>query len=218
MRPFWNLFREPINSLTHWFGALKTLITLGVLLYLAGHFKVSPWPFLIFGVCTLALYVSSATYHSFKGSPRTLAGLRKMDHSAIFLMIAGSFTPLLLLATSGTLRAVLLIVVWTLALSGIGLKMWTMKMPRWISTLIYLGMGWMAVFIVPSLWSAHRWDVLFWLVLGGVIYTVGGIIYGTKRINPVPGVFGFHEIWHLFVLGGSSAHFIMVLHLMPLNA
>lgn len=207
------LFREPINSLTHWFGALKALVFLGILLALALQAGVNPAPFLIFGLSMFALYVASASYHSFRVTEKALTWLRKLDHSAIFLLIAGSYTPILLFSLDGVWRIAMMSVVWSLALVGITLKLITLKMPRWISTTIYLAMGWMALIIVPQL--LHLPMVFTWLLIGGVLYTIGGIIYGTKRLNPVPGFFGFHEIWHLFVLGGTTAHFIMMLYLLP---
>lgn len=215
MKAFWNIFREPVNSLTHWAGALKALIFLGVSLYLTGKAGINPTAFIIFGVCTCLLYIASASYHSFKVSEKTMLWLRKLDHSAIFLMMAGTYTPILLLGVHGPLQWILMVLVWVLAVAGIGMKMFTMKMPRWISTLLYMGMGWLAVLLIPELLKLHSPQVLLWLLIGGLIYTVGGIIYGTKKINLVPGVFGFHELWHLFVLGGSTAHSIMVIHLIP---
>ncbi|MBB6097327.1 hemolysin III [Deinobacterium chartae] len=215
MKTLWNALREPINSLTHWFGALAALILMGVLVYAAVQAQVQAWPFVVFGVSMCLLYVASASYHSFRVSDRALLWLRKLDHSAIFLLIAGSYTPVLIFAVKGGWQVGMLCAVWGIALAGIILKLVTMRLPRWISTVLYLAMGWMAVLILPQLLATLSVGALTWLLVGGLLYTAGAVIYATKRGNFFPGVFGFHELWHVFVLGGSGAHFAMMLNLLP---
>jgi hemolysin III len=202
--------REPWNSLTHWAGAALTVVALfGLIWYAAAH-GLSVWPFVVFGVSMLFLYTASASYHSFRVGERALLRLRKLDHSAIFLLIAGSYTPVAYFGLSGVWQSVVLWVVWGVALSGVALKLLTMRLPRWISTVLYVALGWTALAFMPQLAQRLSGAALFWLAAGGVLYTVGAVIYGTKRWNPRPGVFGFHEIWHLFVLGGTVAHTAMM--------
>ncbi|AZI43643.1 hemolysin III family protein [Deinococcus psychrotolerans] len=202
--------REPWNSLTHWAGAALALVALaGMLGYAAAH-QLSLWPFVVYGLSMVFLYTASASYHSFRVGERALLRLRKLDHSAIFLLIAGSYTPVAYFGLSGIWQSLVLWIIWGIALAGILLKLLTMRLPRWISTLLYIVMGWTALVFLPQLARNLSGAALFWLAAGGVLYSVGAVIYGTKRWNPRPGVFGFHEIWHLFVLGGTGAHVAMM--------
>ncbi|WP_293914094.1 hemolysin III family protein, partial [Deinococcus sp.] len=207
---FYSSLREPWNSLTHWAGAGAALVALiGLVAYAAAH-KLSIWPFVVFGLSMLFLYTASASYHSFRVGERALLRLRKLDHSAIFLLIAGSYTPVAYFGLSGVWQSVVLWVVWGVAIAGMLLKLLTMRLPRWISTVLYVALGWTALAFIPQLAQRLSGAALFWLAAGGVLYTVGAVIYGTRRWNPRPGVFGFHEIWHLFVLGGTFAHTAMM--------
>ncbi|MFW8626977.1 PAQR family membrane homeostasis protein TrhA [Deinococcus sp. ME38] len=205
--------REPVNALTHWGGALAALIVLGPLLSWAHGRGLTLWPFVVFSVSMVALYAASASYHSFRPGERGLLWLRKLDHAGIFLLIAGTYTPVAYFGLSGPWQAAVLWIIWGVALSGITLKLVTMSLPRWISTALYLGMGWLAVAFLPQLARNLPAAALFWLAAGGVMYSIGAVVYGTKRWNPRPGVFGFHEIWHLFVLAGTAAHVVMMFHL-----
>lgn len=204
--------REPVSALTHWGGALAALITLGPLLGWASARGLALWPFAVFGLSMVALYAASASYHSFRPGERGLLWLRKLDHAGIFLLIAGSYTPVAYFGLEGVWQGAVLWLVWGIAGAGTALKLLTMRLPRWVSTLLYLGMGWLALLFLPQLARSLPGAALFWLAVGGVLYSVGAVIYGTKRWNPRPG-FGFHEIWHLFVLGGSGAHVAMMFHL-----
>jgi hemolysin III len=144
-------------------------------------------------------------------SPAGVARLRRLDHVAIFLLIAGTYTPFCLLALQGAWRRGLLALVWGLALCGVLLKVLWMDAPRWLSVVLYLGMGWVAVVAAPALLQAVPAGGMAWVLAGGLIYSVGALVYGFKRPNPIPGVFGFHELWHLFVVAGSACHFWAVL-------
>lgn len=205
--------REPVNALTHWGGALAALIALGPLLGWAHARELTLWPFVVFGLSMVGLYAASASYHSFRPGERGLLWLRKLDHAAIFLLIAGSYTPVAYFGLEGSWRTVVLGVVWGIAGAGVLLKLLTMRLPRWVSTVLYLGMGWLALVFLPQLARNLSPAAIFWLAAGGVLYSVGAVIYGTRRWNPRPGMFGFHEIWHLFVLGGTGAHLTMMFHL-----
>ena len=130
---------------------------------------------------------------------------------SIFVLIAGTYTPFCLLALDGSWRVGLLGLIWGLALCGILLKLFWMEAPRWLSVALYLGMGWVAVIAAPALFRAVPAGGMAWVLAGAVVYSTGALVYGLKRPNPVPGVFGFHELWHLFVMAGSGCHFWAVL-------
>ena len=213
MRRLYLALREPVNSLTHWLGVVLAVPFLAVMLWWARLHDLTWWPFVVFGVSFALLYLASASYHSFRCSERTLLWLRKLDHSAIFLLIAGSYTPVVYFGLSDPLRVIVLSVVWCIAVSGIVLKLVTMRMPRWLSTVLYLAMGWLAIAFLPQLTQSLPVGAFVWLGIGGLLYTMGAVVYATQKLNFYPGVFGFHEVWHLFVLGGSSAHFAMMLNL-----
>ena len=205
--------REPVSGLTHLAGVLLALIALGVLLAKAsGAGRVDQFvAFGIFGCSLIALYGASALYHLLPASPAAVARLRRLDHMAIFILIAGTYTPICLLALEGGWRAVLLCLVWTLALCGVVLKLLWMDAPRWLSVGLYLAMGWLAVIAASAILKAVPLGGIAWILAGGLVYSAGALIYGLKRPNPVPGVFGFHELWHLFVMAGSACHFWAIL-------
>ncbi|AWN23602.1 hemolysin [Deinococcus irradiatisoli] len=202
--------REPWNGLTHWAGAALAVLALSGMVWFAAAHRLSVWPFVVFGLSMVFLYTASASYHSFRVSERALLRLRKLDHSAIFLLIAGSYTPVAYFGLSGLWQTLVLWIIWGIAISGVALKLLTMRLPRWVSTLLYVVMGWTAVAFLPQLARQLSSAALFWLAVGGALYSVGAVVYATKRWNPRPGVFGFHEIWHLFVLGGTGAHVAMM--------
>ena len=168
--------------------------------------------FAIFSLSLIALYTASALYHLLPLSSAGVARLRRVDHMMIFVLIAGTYTPFCLLALDGAWRAGLLILIWGLALCGILLKLFWMGASRWLSVALYLGMGWVAVIAAPALFQAVPPPGMAWVLGGGLAYSLGAIVYGLRRPNPVPGVFGFHEVWHLFVMAGSACHFWAVLH------
>jgi hemolysin III len=206
--------REPVNGLTHAAGGLLAALGLGVLLATAGSAgRIDQLvAFGVFGLSLIALYAASALYHLLPLSPSGVARLRRLDHMAIFVLIAGTYTPFCLLALDGGWRWGLLALIWGLALCGVLLKLLWMDAPRWLSVVLYLGMGWVAVVATPALLRAVPPDGITWMLAGGLVYSAGAVIYGLKRPNPVPGIFGFHELWHLFVIAGSACHFWAVLH------
>jgi hemolysin III len=206
--------REPINGLTHLAGGLLASVGLVVLLATAASAgRVDQLvAFGVFGLSLIALYTASTLYHLLPLSPAGIARLRRADHITIFVLIAGTYTPFCLLALDGAWRAGLLGLIWGLALCGILLKFLWMDAPRWLSVALYLGMGWSALVAAPTLFRVVPPGGIAWVLAGGVVYSAGALIYGLKRPNPVPGVFGFHELWHLFVVAGSACHFWAVLH------
>jgi hemolysin III len=160
---------------------------------------------LIFGLSMLELYTISALYHIGRWNARPARVLRAIDHANIFVMIAGTYTPLCFNLLSGWLRVTLLIVIWTLALIGVGLAIFTLRLPRWITATLYISMGWVVALALPAFLDVIPWYGVATLLLGGVLYTLGAVVYARKRPDPFPRVFGFHEVFHLFVIAGSMA-------------
>jgi len=174
---------------------------------------------LIYGLSLVLLFSASATYHLVKTSPSRELWLRKLDHVAIYLLIAGTYTPVCVIVLTGAWRWGLLGGIWLLALIGIVVKLFYITAPRWLTVALYLLMGWLGVVGVQPLLAALPLAAFGWLLAGGLLYSVGAIVYATRRPNFVPGVFGFHELWHLFVSGAGAAHFIFILgYIAPLAA
>jgi hemolysin III len=205
--------REPVNGLTHLAAGLLAFVGLVVLLATAASAgRIDQLvAFGVFGVSLISLYAASALYHLLPLSPAGVARLRRLDHMTIFVLIAGTYTPFCLLALDGGWRWGLLGLIWGLALGGVLLKLLWMEAPRWLSVVLYLGMGWVAVIAAPALFRAVPAEGMAWVLAGGLTYSAGALVYGLKRPNPLPGVFGFHEVWHLFVVAGSACHFWAVL-------
>jgi hemolysin III len=206
------IFREPVNALSHMAGSLASIAGLTLMVVMAAV-KAETWhvvSFAVFGTTLVFMYTASFLYHGLNLSARTLARFRRIDHIMIFLVIAGSYTPLCLVPLRGPWGWSLFGIIWGLAGAGIVIKLFWMNLPRWISTLIYLGMGWLCVAAVLPLVRILDPAPLTWLALGGVCYSVGAVIYALKRPDPFPGIFGFHEIWHICVLLGSACHFWLV--------
>lgn len=205
--------REPVNALTHLLGAVLAAVGLVVLLLngAANGSTRQVVAFAIFGSSLVLLYATSGIYHSLNVSERGLAALRRLDHMMIYVLIAGTYTPMCLVLLKGHLGISLLIAVWAIALIGVVQKLVWMRAPRWFSTALYLGMGWAAIIVARPLLQTVPLGFLMWIIVGGLFYSVGAVVYATKRPNPVPGVFGFHEIWHLFVMAGSFSHYWAVL-------
>jgi hemolysin III len=205
--------REPINGLTHLAGGL--LASVGLIVLLARAMSAGRVDqlvaFGVFGFSSIALYTASALYHLLPLSPAGVARLRRIDHMSIFVLIAGTYTPFCLLALDGGWRVGLLCLIWGLALCGILLKLIWMDAPRRLSVALYLGMGWVAVIAAPALFRAVPTGGMAWVLAGALVYSAGALVYGLQRPNLLPGVFGFHELWHLFVMAGSACHFWAVL-------
>jgi hemolysin III len=203
--------REPVNSLTHWGGAILALIGLIALLIVGWGTPAKVVSLIIYGISLIFLFSASATYHMVRVKDKVLEIFRKIDHAAIYFLIAGTYTPFCINAFTGFWKWGMLITIWSLALIGIGIKVFIIRVPRWLNAGIYLAMGWLVVGASGQLLATLPVWVLTWLIVGGVIYTLGAIVYITKLFNFVPGVFGFHEVWHIFVLLAAAAHFVAVL-------
>lgn len=203
--------KDPASALTHMIGATLSVVGLIYLIYI-GALR-GPWhlaSFLTFGVSLILLYTASSIYHALNVSPKATLLLRKLDHVMIFVLIAGSYTPFCLLPLRGPWGWSLFGTIWGLAVLGAVTKLFWMNAPRWLSTAFYLLMGWLVMVAVYPMVQSVETPSLILLAVGGLFYTAGAVLYATKWPNPWPGKFGFHEIWHLFVMAGSSAHFASV--------
>ena len=203
--------REPVNGLTHLGGAIAATIGLVVLLIIGWDEIGKIISLLIYGISLIGLFASSATYHLADVRPKIQEILRKVDHSAIYLLIAGTYTPFCINAFTGFWRWGLLTIIWSLALIGILVKVFTVNAPRWISTGVYVVMGWLCIAAIGEMLVTLPTFALTWLVAGGIIYTLGALVYITKIMNFWPGKFGYHEVWHIFVLLGAAAHFVAIM-------
>lgn len=202
--------REPVNGLTHLGAAAVAAVGLGGLLYLGRGDLSKQISLLVYGASLVLMFSASATYHLVRVSPDALKIFRKLDHASIYLLIAGTYTPITLRFFDGFWQWGLVAVVWAMALVGIFVKMFVLQAPRWLTVAIYLLMGWLAVVAAPEMLSALPVAALVGLVLGGVLFTVGAVIYATQKPNWFPGKFGFHELWHVFVILGCLCHFAVI--------
>ncbi len=205
-----NKMREPVNGLTHLFAAIAALIGVLVLLVVARHNLLRQAALLIYGLSLVLMFSASATYHLADGSTALMQRLRKMDHSAIYLLIAGTYTPICLYFFSGFWQWGLLSIVWGMALAGVTIKIFILKAPRWINAGIYLVMGWLCIIAFKEMLTSMPQAAFIWLVTGGLFYSLGAVIYMLKKPDFYPGRFGFHELWHIFVILGALCHFILI--------
>ena len=160
---------------------------------------------LIFGLSMIELYTVSALYHIVHWTAPTRKVLRAVDHANIFVLIAGTYTPLCFNLLTGWVRLSILIVIWVLAMLGVGLSVSRLKLPRWFTVALYIGMGWVVVLALPAFLKVLPWVAVAMLLLGGILYTIGAVIYACKWPDPFPRVWGYHEVFHLFVILGSIA-------------
>lgn len=199
--------REPFNTWSHFVGAI--LVFLGVVA-LCVYFRTDPLAiagFIVFGVGAAFLYASSSAYH---WTPNPKRGLQKMDHAAIFAMIAASYTPVCLLALPSPAKWIVLGLQWSLALFGVLMTTLMKKPPTWMRLVLYVTMGWMALPLAPLMLQVAPPQVLAWMIAGGLAYSIGIVFYVSKKPILWPGKFSNHEVWHLFVLAGTLCHYTMM--------
>jgi hemolysin III len=204
--------RDPISGLTHLLAAVLSVFGL-ILLLIKSSAPLKPWhlaTFSVFGLTAIGLYVASACYHLLPYQEVRTRRLRKWDHIMIFFFIAGTYTPVCLIPLRGVRGWSLLGVMWGIVVAGLLLKLLWIGAPRALSTIIYIVMGWMALWAIYPLVQALSRGALIWFFLGGFFYTVGGVIYALKRPDPWPDRFGFHEIFHLWVMFGTGSHFCLM--------
>ena len=206
--------REPGSAITHFIGMMLAVFAAVPLLVKAGvssggeHFIAMA----IFMASMILLYGASATYHSVNLTGRYLRIFRKLDHMMIFVLIAGSYTPVCLIVLGGELGYTLLALVWGIALAGMLVNAFWITCPKWFSSAIYIAMGWVCVLVFGRLFDTLSTAAFLWLLAGGIVYTVGGVIYALKLplFNSRHREFGSHEVFHLFVMAGSLCHFIFM--------
>lgn len=208
-----NYLREPINGFTHLAGAVLSFIGLLALVIkttLNDHSTISLTAVIIFGLSMILLYAASATYHLVVSSDKVISFLRRLDHAMIFVLIAGSYTPFCLIALNGTTGWILFGIIFMAAVTGVCFKLIWFNCPRWISTIIYVAMGWISIFLIVPLYKALSLQGIALLIGGGVFYTIGALIYATKPEFLKSKYLGFHEIFHVFIMLGTLTHFFCV--------
>ncbi|NMA95676.1 MAG: hemolysin III family protein [Clostridiales bacterium] len=209
--------REPINTWTHLITFLLGVAGLFLLVILSIGDMAKLITMTIYGLSVIVLYGASTAYHWVETTPNRLAILRTLDHMSIFILIAGTYTPVLYYGLDGAWKWTMLSVIWGLALLGIILKVFFTGTARTFSTILYIALGWMALIPLFKLIRSLPVGAMVFMTLGGIAYTIGGVIYATKRIKFLPEKLGFHEVFHIFVSFGSVLHFIMIAkYIMPM--
>lgn len=206
--------KDPGSAITHFIGMLMAIFAAVPLLIKAAHepSRIYVISIAIYAISLILLYAASTTYHTFDKSDKINTVLKKIDHMMISVLIAGSYTPICLLVLGGKTGIILLSIVWGIALVGILIKAFWVYCPKWVSSVFYIGMGWTCVLAFTQILNSMSPAAFGWLLAGGIIYTVGGVIYALKLplFNSKHKYFGSHEIFHLFVMGGSACHFIVM--------
>lgn len=204
--------RDPMSTLTHFIALIAAIFATPPLLIhaaQAGADLTALVSLSIFMTSMILLYGASSAYHAFSLSDHGTKVLKKLDHTMIFFLIAGSYTPICTVKL-GNAGIKLLALVWTLAVAGAVFKLCWITCPKWVSSVIYIAMGWSCVTAMPAIVSALSPWGFFWLLLGGLLYTVGGVVYALKPKRLAGKVFGIHEIFHIFVMAGSVCHYVFM--------
>lgn len=206
--------REPGSAITHFIGMMMAIVAATPLMVKVATDSdhITFIAMAVFIGSMVALYGASAIYHSVNVKDSVLRVFRKLDHMMIFVLIAGSYTPVCLVVLGNKLGYTLLAVVWGIAVAGMIIKACWITCPKWFSSVLYIAMGWACLAVFGTLWNTLSRSAFLWLLAGGIIYTAGGIIYALKLplFNEKHKNFGSHEIFHLFVMGGSICHFIFM--------
>ena len=206
--------KDPGSAITHFIGMLMAIFAAVPLLIKATHEpgRIYVISIAVYAASLILLYAASTTYHTFNRSEQINTILKKIDHMMISVLIAGSYTPICLLVLGGKTGFILLSIVWGIALVGILIKAFWVYCPKWVSSVLYIGMGWTCVLAFTQILNSMSTAAFLWLLAGGIIYTAGGVIYALKLplFNSRHRYFGSHEIFHLFVMGGSACHFVVM--------
>lgn len=206
--------KEPGSAITHFIGMLMAIFAAVPLLIKAAHepSRIYIISLTIYAASLILLYAASTTYHTFDISAKVNTVLKKIDHMMISVLIAGSYTPVCLIVLKGKAGIILLSIVWAIAVAGILIKAFWVYCPKWVSSVLYIGMGWTCVLAFTQILNNMSPAAFGWLLAGGIIYTAGGVIYALKLplFNNRHKNFGSHEIFHLFVMGGSACHFVVM--------
>ncbi len=213
MKKFSTLTRlnsEKINYLTHFIAFILWIPLSAWLIVLSwGQWELTAAT-LAYGLGVIFLFFNSSQYHKYKSKENEKSLRRTLDHLSIYIMIAGSYTLVIHVWFEPQIRVLNLVLIWTVAIAGTLLKLFYPKAPRWLSPILYLGMGWVAGWSLVFLFNQMSWDVFLALAGGGILYSIGAIIYALKKPNPVPGHLGFHEIFHLFIIAAALWHFYLM--------
>ena len=204
---------RPWSAITHGVGAALALLGTVLLLVRAALTGAGPWKlvsFAVYGLSMIGLYTASTLYHCVNTTVRGRINLRKYDHTSIYFLIAGTYTPICLTVLRGPWGWSLFGVIWALAIAGIFMSLFWINCPRKLTSTIYISMGWLAIIAIWPLWQTVGSTGLFWLLLGGLLYTVGGVLYALKWPGQNNPRFGCHEIFHVFIVLGSIAHFMLI--------
>ena len=206
--------KEPGSAITHFIGMLMAIFAAVPLLIKAANepSKIYIVSLAIYAASLILLYAASTTYHTFDISEKVNTILKKIDHMMISVLIAGSYTPVCLIVLKGRTGIILLSIVWGIAIAGILIKAFWVYCPKWVSSVLYIGMGWTCVLAFTQILNTMSPAAFGWLLAGGIIYTIGGVIYGLKLpiFDARHKNFGSHEIFHVFVMLGSLCHFIVM--------
>jgi hemolysin III len=198
-----------LRGVLHQYAFVVSLASGTLLVLLAATSRASAAA-AIYATSVSALFGTSALYHRVTWTPPARRRLRRLDHAMIFLLIAGTYTPVGLLVLQGTLATVVLVVVWGGAVAGIALQLAWARAPRWLGGTVYLALGWVAVVAMPQLFARLGVAGGLLLVAGGLVYSAGAAVFALRRPDPVPAVFGYHEVFHLLVIAGVTAHFLAI--------
>jgi hemolysin III len=208
----WYALKDPFPAWSHWAGVALSVVALFVLLAAAAGRPRHVTAFAVYGASLVLLYFASALAHSIRCGERAARNLDRFDYTAIFLLIAGTYTPFCLITLRGAVGWTLFAAVWLVAVVGIaGLFVGTGQR-HWPRVLTYVAMGWLSLFAASALLRALPPSGIAWMIAGGVVYTLGAVVYATRRPRLWPGRFGYHDLWHCMVLAGSACHFIVVLN------
>lgn len=191
-------------------GTFPLTVAGGIVLICLAHGVVAKWASVVFMVTSMLLFGNSALYHRFNWSPRVKVTLKRIDHANIFLLIAGTYTPLALLALPVGQGNLLLLLVWSGTLLGIGFRVFWITAPRWLYVPLYIALGWAAMMYIVPLFQANA-AMMVLVIIGGLLYTAGAVMYGLKRPNPWPGQFGFHELFHACTVLAFLCHWTATL-------
>lgn len=204
--------KDPVSGLTHLFAALLSVVALAFMIHhsVITNNRISLISSIIFGMSLIFLYLASASYHLINVSKKVTAVLRRIDHMMIFVLIAGTYTPVCLVTLGGKTGKMFFIGIWMIAILGILFKAFWFNAPRWLYTLFYIAMGWIIIFAFSPISKAMAVPGIVLMVAGGIVYSLGGIVYALKWPIRNAKYFGFHEIFHIFVIVGSLLHFFMI--------
>jgi hemolysin III len=191
-------------------GVAPFVLLASIVLVVLSPTPAARWSTAVFGLSAVMLFGTSAVYHRGHWSPRVAGILRRLDHTNIFLIIAGTYTPLAVLLLPASTARALLIVVWSGALVGLLARVFWLGAPRWVYVPVYVALGWVAVAFLPQFWRSGGPTITWLIIVGGLAYTLGAVVYGTKRPNPSPRWFGFHEIFHVLTVVGFGCHYVAV--------